>query len=82
MQVLESAWVELLEQVHKSEDLDQVIRAHQRFLESIIWRCLLREDSREILSQLRAIFDLIINYQELQVSLFLDSSKWTFLIQN
>jgi len=45
-QVLECSWDELLRKVDKAEDLDHVIEAHNAFLNGIVSRCLLDEDSR------------------------------------
>lgn len=65
-EVLECSWHELLSQVQEAEDLDCVIAAHETFLDTIITRCLLDEQSRGILTQLRTIFDLIIDFQQAQ----------------
>ncbi|WAR28061.1 GCP3-like protein [Mya arenaria] len=45
-QVLECSWHELLGKVREAEDLDCVIAAHQVFLDTVITRCLLDEQSR------------------------------------
>ena len=44
-QVLECSWHELLIKVKEAEDLDNVIAAHETFLDTIINRCLLDEQS-------------------------------------
>jgi hypothetical protein len=46
-------------QVEKATDLDQVIRAHNSFLETITKRALLDRGKRELLNQLRGIFATI-----------------------
>ena len=46
VQVLECSWHELLVKVREAEDLDCVIAAHQVFLDTVITRCLLDEQSR------------------------------------
>lgn len=69
-EVLECSWDELLQKVNKAEDLDHVIEAHQAFLDSIVARCLLNEGSREILTQLRAVFDRIVSFQNIVGSFF------------
>ncbi|XP_050408701.1 gamma-tubulin complex component 3 homolog [Patella vulgata] len=65
-EVLECSWDELLTKVHGAEDLDHIIAAHQVFQDTVISRCLLDEKSRAILTQLRTIFDLIIQFQTAQ----------------
>ena len=43
--MLECSWHELLIKVKEAEDLDNVIAAHETFLDTIINRCLLDEQS-------------------------------------
>ncbi|KAL4219924.1 Gamma-tubulin complex component 3 [Mactra antiquata] len=69
-EVLECSWHELLNKVKEAEDLDCVIAAHETFLDTVITRCLLDEQSRGILTQLRTIFDLIIGFQQAQDSFY------------
>ncbi|VDL95905.1 unnamed protein product [Schistocephalus solidus] len=64
-EALECAWGALVKNIHQANDLDDVIEAHQHFLSSVISRCLLDADSRQLICQLRAIFDLIINFSQL-----------------
>ncbi|XP_076356423.1 gamma-tubulin complex component 3 homolog isoform X1 [Tachypleus tridentatus] len=65
-EVMECSWAELQQKVMCAEDLDQVIAAHEEFLDSIMTRSLLDEESKDVLTQLRAIYDLIIRYQNIQ----------------
>ncbi|XP_041358285.1 gamma-tubulin complex component 3 homolog [Gigantopelta aegis] len=69
-EVLECAWDELLTKVTEAKDLDYIIAAHQVFLDTVISRCLLDEKSRAILTQLRTIFDLIIQFQTAQENFY------------
>lgn len=69
-EVLECSWDELWKQVHQAKDLDDIIAAHEVFLDTIISRCLLDNNSRSLLNQLRAIFDQIIEFQNAQDSLY------------
>uniref|UniRef100_A0A8C7QS61 Tubulin gamma complex component 3 n=1 Tax=Oncorhynchus mykiss TaxID=8022 RepID=A0A8C7QS61_ONCMY len=69
-EVLECCWDELWNKVEKAQDLDHIIAAHERFLDSVISRCLLDTNSRSLLNQLRAIFDQIIEFQSAQDSLY------------
>ncbi|KAL5004454.1 hypothetical protein ScPMuIL_017910 [Solemya velum] len=72
-EVLECSWHELLTKVKDAKDLDFIIAAHQVFQDTIISRCLLDEKSQGILTQLRTIFDLIIDFQCKQ-DLFFDAA--------
>uniref|UniRef100_H3DAI7 Tubulin gamma complex component 3 n=1 Tax=Tetraodon nigroviridis TaxID=99883 RepID=H3DAI7_TETNG len=69
-EVLECSWDELWNKVQRAQDLDHIIAAHDVFLDTIISRCLLDNNSRSLLNQLRAIFDQIIEFQSVQDSLY------------
>ncbi|XP_040038244.2 gamma-tubulin complex component 3 [Gasterosteus aculeatus] len=69
-EVLECSWDELWNRVQQAQDLDHIIAAHDMFLDSVISRCLLDNNSRSLLNQLRAIFDQIIEFQSAQDSLY------------
>uniref|UniRef100_A0A8D2ZUP4 Tubulin gamma complex component 3 n=1 Tax=Scophthalmus maximus TaxID=52904 RepID=A0A8D2ZUP4_SCOMX len=69
-EVLECSWDELWNKVQQAQDLDHIIAAHDVFLDSVISRCLLDNNSRSLLNQLRAIFDQIIEFQSAQDSLY------------
>ncbi|KAM6958543.1 gamma-tubulin complex component 3 [Tautogolabrus adspersus] len=69
-EVLECSWDELWNKVQQAQDLDHIIAAHEVFLDTIISRCLLDNNSRSLLNQLRAIFDQIIEFQSAQDSLY------------
>ncbi|XP_037618322.1 gamma-tubulin complex component 3 [Sebastes umbrosus] len=69
-EVLECSWDELWNRVQQAQDLDHIIAAHDVFLDSVISRCLLDNNSRSLLNQLRAIFDQIIEFQSAQDSLY------------
>lgn len=63
--VLECAWANLVKQIHVATDLSQVIDSHQNFLTNVFTRCLLDADSRQLLGQLRAVFNSITDYAQL-----------------
>ncbi|XP_072294508.1 gamma-tubulin complex component 3 [Eucyclogobius newberryi] len=69
-EVLECSWDELWNKVQQAQDLDHIIAAHEAFLDSVICRCLLDNNSRSLLHQLRSIFDQIIEFQNAQDSLY------------
>lgn len=48
VQVLECSWDELWNKVQQAQDLDHIIAAHEVFLDTIISRCLLDNNSRVI----------------------------------
>lgn len=68
--MLECSWAGLVGQVEAAGDLDEVITAHQDFLDKITRQCLLDDISQPILTRLRAIYDLIIMFQQKQVAMF------------
>ncbi|CAC5369535.1 TUBGCP3 [Mytilus coruscus] len=74
-EVLECTWDELLTKVKEAEDLDYIIAAHQKFLDTVTARCLLDEQSREILTQLRTIFDLVIEFQAAQDNFYSEATQ-------
>ncbi|XP_058473292.1 gamma-tubulin complex component 3 isoform X2 [Solea solea] len=69
-EVLECSWDELWNKVQQAQDLDHIIAAHEVFLDTIISRCLLDNNTRSLLNQLRAIFDQIIEFQNAQDTLY------------
>jgi len=62
-EVMECGWDALIKQINLAESLDEVISAHDEFLCTLVARALLDERSREILTQLRAIYDRILEFQ-------------------
>lgn len=70
LQVLECSWAGLVGKVESAEDLDEVIEAHEKFLGKIMCQCLLDPASQPILTRLRAIYDLIIMFQQKQAAMF------------
>jgi len=62
-EVMECGWDALIKQINLAESLDEVISAHDEFLCTLVSRALLDERSREILTQLRAIYDRILEFQ-------------------
>ncbi|CAI8015361.1 Gamma-tubulin complex component 3 [Geodia barretti] len=68
-QVMECNWDSLLKKVREAEDLDQIISAHDTFLQQITSQSLLNTDGQPLLSLLRMLFDLIISFREKQTSM-------------
>jgi len=69
-EVLECSWHELLKAVETAEDLDQLIKAHGQFLETIVAHAMLGPESKAMLSQLRSIFDVIVNFKSAQEGVY------------
>lgn len=63
---MECSWDVLEKKVKSAEDLDQIICAHEEFLDTIMTRSLLDESSVDILTQLRTIYDVIISFRNVQ----------------
>eukprot|EP00054_Salpingoeca_dolichothecata_P009214 m.52042 g.52042 ORF g.52042 m.52042 type:complete len:665 (+) comp18231_c0_seq1:78-2072(+) len=73
-EVLECSWDQMLTEVKEAGDLDDIIYAHDTFLQTIITRALLGPESKPILSQLRSIFDLILRFQKVQEGVYADGT--------
>nr|XP_054771270.1 gamma-tubulin complex component 3 homolog [Lytechinus pictus]XP_054771271.1 gamma-tubulin complex component 3 homolog [Lytechinus pictus] len=69
-EVMACSWDEMWKDVTEAEDLDKIIAAHEIFLDTILRRALLDDESRPLLTQLRAIFDLIIKFQNVQEAMY------------
>ena len=72
-EVMECSWDLLEKQLEQSSNLDEVIEAHNEFIETLIKRALLDERSRDLLTQLRAIYDRIVEFQNIQNKLYLEA---------
>jgi len=62
-EVMECGWDSLNKMINTSESLDEIIEAHKDFLTTLVSRALLDDRSRNILDQLRAIYDRILEFQ-------------------
>ena len=70
-EVMECSWDILIKQLRKAESLDEVIEAHEEFLLTLLRQSLLDERSSELLTQLRAIYDRIIEFKGIQDKLYM-----------
>ena len=52
-----------------AKDLDEVIAAHDLFIDELLSQCLLDCGSQELLTQVRTIYDLIIQFQGKQADI-------------
>ena len=69
-EVMECSWAELTKRLDRSENLDEVIDAHEEFLNNVIRRALLSDNTKELLTQLRAIYDRVVEFDALQSRLY------------
>ena len=69
-EVMECSWDELMKRLKTAENLDEVIDAHDEFLNSVVRRALLGELSRDLLTQLRAIYDRVVEFDAVQNRLY------------
>ncbi len=72
-EVMECSWDVLIQRLRGAESLDGVIEAHEEFLKTLLSKSLLDERSRELLTQLRAIYDIIIEFQGIQNKLYISA---------
>merc|ERR1719412_423211 len=69
-EVMECSWAELMKRLKSAENLDEVIDAHQEFLNSVVRRALLGDLSRDLLTQIRAIYDRVVELDHMQSRLY------------
>lgn len=72
-EVLEESWTTLQKQLNAAENLDEVIGAHNEYLEAIIQKALLDEDTKEVLDKLHSVLDLVIRFCQVQDEIFVDA---------
>ena len=69
-EVMECSWDELIQKLHNAENLDEVIEAHEEFLNSVTRRALLGDNYKDLLEQLRAVYDRIVEFEGVQSRLY------------
>ncbi|KFM81812.1 Gamma-tubulin complex component 3, partial [Stegodyphus mimosarum] len=67
-EVMECCWADLLMKMSSAQDLDQVIAAHENFLDTLLTRAFLDEESLPLRTQLKAIYDLIVEFDKVQAT--------------
>lgn len=72
-EVMECSWDELIKRLRQAESLDEVIEAHEIFLNMLCKRALLDENSSSLLDELRSIYNIIINFQSIQNRIYVAS---------
>lgn len=69
-EVMECSWDELIQKMSKASDIDQLIEAQESFLSTVVSRSMLDVESQNLSEQLRAIYEVIIQFQSVQDTLF------------
>ena len=69
-EVMECSWDILIKELKHAENLDEVIEAHGEFLKTLVQRALLDDKSTDLLTQLRNIYDRILEFQSIQNDLY------------
>ncbi|KJE89819.1 tubulin [Capsaspora owczarzaki ATCC 30864] len=69
-EILECSWGELQRAIRQARDFDQLIAAHDKFLNSILAGALLSGSSQVTLGKLRGLLDLVLDFQQLHAALF------------
>eukprot|EP01018_Ginkgo_biloba_P005129 Gb_19455 [translate_table: standard] len=62
-EVLEYSWADFLDEMEEARDLDELIAAHEKYLNSIVEKSLLGERSQHLCKTLFAVFDLILRFR-------------------
>jgi gamma-tubulin complex component 3 len=69
-EVMECSWDDLIKRLRRAESLDEVIEAHEDFLQTLLKKSLLDDESRDHLMHLRAIYDRILEFQSILSRLY------------
>eukprot|EP00762_Andalucia_godoyi_P008673 ANDGO_00429.mRNA.1 Gamma-tubulin complex component 3 len=64
-EVLEASWVQMMDDFEKANHLDDMIKAHQRFLEDIVRSSLLGESTKGVREKLRELVKFILKALQL-----------------
>lgn len=65
-EVMECCWADLLLKISSAQDLDEVINGHEDFIDTLLTRALLDEESAPLRTQLQAVYDSIIMFDVIQ----------------
>lgn len=63
-EVIECSWSEFTRRLKTALDIDQVVEAHESFLKVISSRALLDEASQDVCVQLRAVYEVMIQFKK------------------
>lgn len=64
--MLETSWVQLLQDFKSSCNLDELINSHDKYLAHIKTNALMGIEAKETMVQLKCIFDTIIKFTKIQ----------------
>ena len=73
-EVLECGWHDFEVSLEKCKDLDELLKAHQRFLDKLMGSCLLNQSSQDIAGKIRGTFDSVsmgLIFDKIRVSLII-----------
>ncbi|CEF97652.1 Gamma tubulin complex protein 3 [Ostreococcus tauri] len=70
VEVLEVSWADLEEKFAKHSDLDEIIAAHEIFLDSVVQKALLGSKSQLVLQTLYALFEIMMSFREVAEGVF------------
>ncbi|XP_031497208.1 gamma-tubulin complex component 3 isoform X2 [Nymphaea colorata] len=69
-EVLEESWSSFLKELDEARDLDALLAAHEKYLNSILEKSLLGERTKDICKVLFILFDLILQFRSLAERLY------------
>ena len=69
-EVLEVSWADLEEKFSSGKDLDEIIAAHDVFLDSVVQKALLGSKSQLVLQTLYSLFEVMLTFREVAGDLF------------
>ena len=68
-EVLECSWADFQENLKNVKDFDELLAAHEAFLDKLLGSCLLKPSSQNISGKIRSTFDSVAAFQDLLVKL-------------
>ncbi|TMW63630.1 hypothetical protein Poli38472_002571 [Pythium oligandrum] len=69
-EVLETSWHKLVKDLKAAKDLDELISSHEDYLSTIREKGFMNESTRDLLNQLKVIFDTILKFCRAQDNLY------------
>ena len=70
VEVIEANWKVFLDEVRRARDLDDILRIHQKMVDTICEKVLLTSKNESLYKQLTALFDLILRFRHSQDILY------------
>jgi hypothetical protein len=70
VEVIEANWKIFLDEIRKAKDLDDILRIHQKMVDTILEKVLLTSRNEALYKQLTELFELILRFRHSQDVLY------------